>query len=314
MCKKNISIVIIIAILSLLTVCGSFWDYEVATALYLGQQPTDNFFGVLFAFIGIIPTFVGWSFLGASILYLSKKQDLSIAKRRWLTALSVLLFVLSFFYFCNTLFLVNESAFSVHWAIAYPIGIAVIFAAAVLGYKLSKASDNPNLLKSVLFLTVVSLVTMLVIMITKELMDRPRFRWVIKMGNSDFFKNWWQSGKEIKDSLGSGVISDDFASFPSGHSAYAMFAIFLFPALSDYIPKLQKYRGILFMGGFVWWVLTAFSRLTVGAHYLTDVCIAGLITVLVYEVVAWIIHVAKARNEKHTQNNKTNALEERPHP
>ncbi|MBO5481212.1 MAG: phosphatase PAP2 family protein [Clostridia bacterium] len=288
----------IIAALSVLTVCGSFWDYAIATALYLGQQPTDNFFGVLFAFIGVIPTFVGWSFLGASILYLSKKRDLSIAKRRWLTALSVLLFVLSFFYFCNTLFMVNESAFPVHWAIAYPIGIAVIFAAAVLGYKLSKASDNPNLLRSVLFLTLVSLVTMLIIMLTKEIMNRPRFRWVMETGNPEFFRNWWQSGKDIKDALGSGVVSDDFASFPSGHSAYAMFAIFLFPAFADYLPKWQKYRGLLFICGVVWWALTALSRLTVGAHYLTDVCIAALVTVLVYEAATWIKYGIQKKREK----------------
>ena len=74
-------------------------------------------------------------------------------------------------------------------------------------------------------------------------MDRPRFRFVVESSNTDFFRNWWQSGKDIKTSIAQNAISDEFSSFPSGHSAYSMFAIFLFPAFADYNAKLQKYRG-----------------------------------------------------------------------
>ena len=296
MCKKrNVAIIFVTVILLTLTVCGSFWDYEIANNLYVGQQPAKNFFGILFAFIGIFPTFVGWSFLGASIFYLSKKHISNSTKRNCLIALSILLFVLSFFYFCNTLMMVNSNAFSVHWAIAYPIGIVVIIFAAFLGYKLSQRSANANLLKTVLLLTVVSLVTMIIIMSTKGIMNRPRFRFVLEMSNIDYFRNWWQSGSDIKLSIATGIVNDEFSSFPSGHSAYSMFAIFLFPALADYIPKLHKYRGVLFILGFVWWGLTAFSRLTVGAHYLTDVCIAGLVTIFSYEIVILIKHLVTKR-------------------
>ncbi|MBQ5930574.1 MAG: phosphatase PAP2 family protein, partial [Clostridia bacterium] len=229
--------------------------------------------------------------------YLSRKQCQSKKKRGWLTALSVLLFVLAFFYFCNTLFLVNESAFSVHWAIAYSVGIAVLAGAAFLGYWLSKNSDNPELLKKVLFLTAVSLVTMVIIMSTKEIMDRPRFRWVMQTGNPEYFRNWWQSGSALKASQGANVVSDDFSSFPSGHSAYAMFAIFLFPAFADYAKNCKKHRALLFVGGCLWWVLTALSRLTVGAHYVTDVCIAGLITIAAYAIVALLFRCFQKKKD-----------------
>lgn len=298
MCKKK-GLMAVTVLLIALTVLGSFLDYQTAQAVYIGQMPNENFFGVLFAFIGIIPTFVGWSFLGASILCLARKQDLGKKKRGFLTALSVLLFVLSFFYFCNTLFLVNETAFSVHWAIAYSVGVATISLAAYLGYKLAKNSKNPNLLKKILFLTAVSLLTMVVVMLTKELMDRPRYRLVIETGRADFFRNWWQSGSAVKESLGANAVSDEFASFPSGHSAYAMFAIFIFPLLADYTARLEKYRGVLFIGGVLWWGLTAFSRMTVGAHYLTDVCIAGLVTVFAYVFVLWVkVLVARGKKAK----------------
>ena len=106
------------------------------------------------------------------------------------------------------------------------------------------------------------------------------------MGNIDYFKNWWQSGRSLKTSLATNTVTDEFASFPSGHSAHSMFAIFIFPALGDYVRRLGKFKPHLFALGFVWWAVTAFSRLTVGAHYLTDVTIAGLVTLLAYAIVS----------------------------
>ena len=286
--QQKISIFIAVAILITLTVCGSILDLEIANAVYLGQAPSENIFGIIFSFIGIIPTFVGWSFLGASIFYLAKKQVENTKKRRWLIAFAILLFVLSFFYFCNTLYLSNDGAFKVHFAVAYSIGIAVICLASYLGYKLSKKSENTELLDKLVFLAIVSLLTLLIISVTKKLMCRPRFRLVLAMDNADYFKNWWQSGREIKASLGMGIESDEFASLPSGHSAYSMFAIFIFPALADYITALKKFKPYLFAFGFAWWAVTALSRLTIGAHYLTDVTIAGLVTILAYAIVCGV--------------------------
>ena len=294
---KAVPIIAVLILLISFTILGSFYDYEIANALYIGQKPKENFFGVLFAFVGIFPTFVGWSFLGSSILCLSKKHIENKNSKRWLIALAVLLFVLSFFYFCNTLMMVNSSAFTVHWAIAYPVGIATLLGASLLGYKMSARSDNTTLLNKVLLLSIVSLVVMIIIMSTKEIMSRPRFRFVIESSNPDYFRNWWQSGKDIKEGISQTVISDEFSSFPSGHSAYSMFAIFLFPAFADYNAKLKKYRVLLAFLGFVWWCLTALSRITVGAHYLTDVCISALTVIIVWLTVNHINRVVLRRKK-----------------
>ena len=284
--QTRISICIAGAILLVLVALGSVWDLEIANAVYIGEMPSENMFGIIFSYIGIIPTFVGWSFLGASIFYLSKKQIDNTTKRRWLIAFAILLFVLSFFYFCNTLYMSNANAFKVNFEVAYSIGIAVIFIAAYLGYKLSQKSDDGELLKKALFLAVVSIVILIIISSTKTLMCRPRFRFVLAMDDLSLFRSWWQNGRSLKAELVMSGVSDEFSSLPSGHSAYSMFAIFLFPALSDYIRGLRRFRPYLFAFGFIWWAVTAFSRMTVGAHYLTDVAIAGLITILAYIVVS----------------------------
>ena len=284
--KINIPLISVLTATFILTVFGAFFDLEIAKAVYFGEEFSENPFGIIFAFIGLIPTFVGWAFLGASILPFVKTQEMRTGKKRALVTLSVLLFVLSFFYFCNTLMMVNDRAFSVPWYLAYPVGIAIIALAAYGGYSLSKRSRREKLLEKLVFLAFVSIVTMIIIMATKGIMDRPRFRFVLEMQNDAYFRSFWQRGSDIKAGVSNGSLSDEFSSFPSGHSAYSMFAIFIFPALADYSPKLEKYKGALFALGFIWWVATAFSRLTVGAHYLTDVSLAGAVCIFSYSLVA----------------------------
>lgn len=287
-------------ILIALTVCGSVWDLKIAHAVYLGQSPSENVFGVLFSFIGILPTFVGWSFLGAAIACLSQKQVEDTKKRRRFMVFAILLFTLSFFYFCNTLYMANANAVKIPFVVAYGIGIAVILAAAFLGYKLAERSEDRELLQKVLFLAVVSLVTLLIVSSTKKIMCRPRFRFLLATDHIDYFRSWWQSGRGLKASLGLGAASDEFASLPSGHSAYSMFAVFLFPVFGDFVGKLRKYKPLLFALGFLWWAVTAFSRLTVGAHYLTDVTIGGLVTVLAYGAVTLAKRIYEKRKTKQT--------------
>jgi membrane-associated phospholipid phosphatase len=52
------------------------------------------------------------------------------------------------------------------------------------------------------------------------------------------------------------------------------------------VDRLNKYRPHLFLLGLLWWAATALSRMTIGAHYLTDVTIAGLVTMLAYAIVS----------------------------
>jgi membrane-associated phospholipid phosphatase len=187
-----------------------------------------------------------------------------------------------------------------HWAVAYPVGLAVLAVTAYFGYILSKKSNSETLLSKVVFLAIVSFVLMLIIMLTKGIMDRPRYRFV--MDNEQFFVNWWQKGSAIKELASVGITGDEFSSFPSGHSAYSMFAVVIFPALAWYDKRLEKYEGLLFLGGMLWWGLTAFSRMTVGAHYLTDVTIAGGVTLFVYAVGVLVKHRCQSGKKNSTAN------------
>jgi membrane-associated phospholipid phosphatase len=138
-------------------------------------------------------------------------------------------------------------------------------------------------------------------------MCRPRFRLVLAMDDASYFKNWWESGRSLKSSLGTDIVTDEFASLPSGHSAYSMFAVFMFPALADYVRGLKNFKPHLFALGLIWWAMTALSRLTVGAHYITDVTIAGLVTIFAYAIASAIKKIylikKKCKVENYTREN-----------
>jgi membrane-associated phospholipid phosphatase len=182
----------------------------------------------------------------------------------------------------------NHNVFKVHWLIAYSIGIIILLLSVYGGYLFSRKSNNKDLLSKAVFISVISIITMVVAMAIKEVMARPRYIFVLEMNDYKFFINWWENGHALKNSVGVSVISEYFKSFPSGHSAYSMFAIFLFPFLAKYNKTSQKNELILFICGIIWWILTAYSRITNGAHYLTDVCFGGLITLISYLITVLI--------------------------
>ena len=78
--------------------------------------------------------------------------------------------------------------------------------------------------------------------------------------------------------------SDDFKSFPSGHSGAGMILAMSLPLMTYFFPKLKGKNTILFYVGVAYGLLMMFSRLLVGAHYLTDTCMGSLIVMVVFYV------------------------------
>jgi membrane-associated phospholipid phosphatase len=191
----------------------------------------------------------------------------------------------------------NNNVFNIHWLIAYSIGIMTIVLSIYGGYLFAKKSNNKNILNDVVFISIISIITMVLTMTIKEAMSRPRYTLILEMNDYNFFINWWENGHIIKSSVGENVISEYFKSFPSGHSAYSMFAIFIFPLLGNYNNVSKGKEMIFFILGIIWWILTAYSRITMGAHYLTDVCFGGMITLIGYLITLLIFKGKKIRQE-----------------
>ena len=53
---------------------------------------------------------------------------------------------------------------------------------------------------------------------------------------------------------------------------------------SMFFKQLKGKETLLFYIGFAWTLLMGFSRMLVGAHYLSDVCMGALIVTVVYYI------------------------------
>lgn len=100
----------------------------------------------------------------------------------------------------------------------------------------------------------------------KDYVSRPR-PFIVFSGEATF-KRWF----EINGMLGSG----DFTSFPSGHTRCFFMSLY-FPMFVENNIKLKKFW--LYMG-IIYSFLGAFSRIVMTKHYLSDVMMGGIIAFL----------------------------------
>lgn len=99
----------------------------------------------------------------------------------------------------------------------------------------------------------------------KSLWGRVRYRDLIKMPNYDAFTPWYHPN---------GINGN--RSFPSGHTGGASMS-YLMMLLPFAAPKWEKRKALCFFIPFVYTSMVAFTRLVVGAHFLSDVTVGGAI-------------------------------------
>lgn len=263
-------------------IVGSFLDLEINTALYSPK----NAFGLGFA---AFAPFFGYAFfvLFGGIVHRFAIKDKNIYVK-------IALFALSAFSIVASTYLSSKEVTSINgfnipdwrWLAALIEGILFI-PFFFVGDRYGKKTDNKAILIAMLILVGFMIIDLVPFaQIVKNVMRRPRYR-VLAEGlyeNKVIFMNWWQPYKaygSLFEKFGTtDSFSEQFKSFPSGHTSVAAILIFGLPYLSLIEPKLKGKENLLFSIGLVFTILMAFSRMTVGAHYLSDVSFGGLVMVI----------------------------------
>lgn len=263
------SMYITLAVLVLFMIAGSIWDLQISKWLYPGHE---NSFGQFFAAFGELPAFLALTCSGA--LLLVYRERINPAWSALIAACGAALIVMGLV-LCVHEATDNVQALPVWVALLVALFTAAISAAGIIYY--ARGASAKTVVRFVLTLAVVSIGTMLIINIVKVPWGRARMRLIVQTGNDSYFSPWWQAGSELKKKLvADGVSSDEFRSFPSGHTACAACAMLL--ALLPTLKKgAEKRIRLLYVIGCGWCAVTAFTRLHMGAHFLTDVTMAWLI-------------------------------------
>ena len=159
-----------------------------------------------------------------------------------------------------------------------------------LGFYLgAKRKEDKKLIKRVICLLILLGLSYAALEVFKGVFHRPRYRLVVQGIDEIGFIPWYtqfHKAKEFIENLG--IPKGEFRSFPSGHAILSMSMVFILQSLAFLSEKLKSKKLILGLAGLIFSVIIMFTRMLLGAHYLSDVCAGAIISTvfaLIYTVI-----------------------------
>ena len=266
-------------------VAGSISDLQISQSL----ADTNSVFGLICASFGEL---FGWGMMGvfgAMAWRLAQQVEKKLFKVL-LIIFGVLVVGVSFYLIFADMNSSHNGFKEISNIFVRLLIAAVLEAGVVFGsFKLITTKNTKLLLTVWIILMIAFYFGLAVNFITKGIIARPRYR-LIAGGYegytaSDLFENWYScGGKGLAESVypSSVVGSDDFKSFPSGHSFVSMSSILFFFVLmlNEKVKDKDWVRNLVLIGFACYGFLIEFARIRYGAHYLSDVSFGGLLAVL----------------------------------
>ena len=277
--KMHIHLLIAMSIFLVMFIIGSFVDLQLNQALFSDR----NGFGIT---VAAFAPFIGFATFGLMAGF-TFHHALHFSVRPWVKAIyiamSVIMIGVGSYFGGQDVFSVNGFNIpSIVW-VGYLIALPVMLGAGVGGYFLAKQINNRRLVCIVVLYALFTVLALVIgTVVIKGIMHRPRYRSVI-VGEYAEFHNWWQrctNYKELIERWPTVLSSEEFKSFPSGHTSTAAITMMFVVILPfAYQREIKRYTLYFYLAlGFTLFV--AFSRMLVGAHFLTDVAMGGLITTI----------------------------------
>lgn len=271
--KKDAAAIAVILAFCLLV--GSFFDYQISSALF----NSSSLFGRFIEAAGELPFELTASIAGV-MLVRSARPDSKASK--WLAALGVLINVGLFGYEIVGSLRVGGKLIAAQLVLTF----ALVIVANLIVYRLTRTTEPDELTRWALMVLAVWVVQAIILnVIVKPLWSRPRMR-VIEVTQGLDFQPWWVIGNPDKWAfIAAGVIKDGFKSFASGHTAHAAIGLMLAGLPAAAFKEKPSRRRVVFWVAAVVAALVAFGRIVIGAHFLSDVS-CGFALVLALECLA----------------------------
>ena len=303
MLKMRLHLYIAMGVFLVMFIVGSFLDLQIAQDIFSDK----NGFGLTVAALSMNLGYAVIAAMGGIVLY----HGVKLAKLTWQ---KVIFIIGSFFFLGAAIYFDAKEFFGPNgWTdvapeyMGYLIATPLMGGAMYLGYLVGKKANNPQLwILMVVGAFFIGLSLIIGTTVVKNIFHRPRYRIAVADGCCDFYP-WWERCHDYKSIMNFFEIGkEEFKSFPSGHTsvcALTMFGVILYPFVTG---KELKHQVLYFYIGMAYTLFVAFTRMLVGAHYLSDVGMGGLIslicTYIYYEI---IIHkpilYKKEENEEAVQ-------------
>ncbi len=269
-------------VLVTLFVLGSFYDLNLSNFAY----DKDSIFGMIFASYGELPAWFALSIVAVMLYKLAALSE-KVSKKILYNALAICFVLVSTFmiYVCES----NEwnglvKLLDIGYLILIAVFIEGVFIA--IGFLIVTTNDPNLLMRGIIAFTLVVVLEAIIVNILKITWNRPRFRLIFggisEYSTGDLFQAWWQPGNGLARSIYSGEPSEQFKSFPSGHTSDAAtsFLWFFLPSFNIKVKAKPVIRIFAMILALIWTFTVAYSRIVYGAHYLTDVTFGFIISIV----------------------------------
>ena len=243
--KKDAAIIAVVLCLCLGV--GSFFDYQISSALF----NIGSMYGRLIEAAGELPFELTASIAGVMLVRAVRPDSRG---SKWLAVLGILVNVGLAGYEIVSSLRVGGKLIAVQLVLTF----VLVIAANLVVYRLTRTTEPDDLTRWALMVLVVWVAQAIILnVIVKPLWSRPRMR-VIEVTQGLEFQPWWVIGNPDKWAyIAAGVVKDGF----------------------------KSHRRVVFWTAAVVAALVALGRIVIGAHFLSDVS-CGFALVLALECLA----------------------------
>ena len=287
---ERVVCICITAILAVMLVIGTFCDEMLAKTLF----SPGNTIATIVTTIGLYPFFASVVlFLGVIFERVSHGDMGQLAKGALRVVVAVAALAIGFF---GSYYLVDKDCLGglipslVKNNVAIGgVGLVCVLPLFLVGYRQATRNDDKTLLKRALSLVALAVAAFLVMQAAKGIFNRPRYRVVAQGLAGVNFVPWYHISPNPSDLMAThGLAKNEFTSFPSGHAILSSSTMYILLALSWLYPQLREKRVTLIVAAFVFCCVIIFSRMVLGAHYLSDVAagaLIGMLFVFLYRII-----------------------------
>ena len=270
---------VLIFFFSALLLGGTFFDERIAKTLF----SPDNTFVKYVTSTGVFP------FFSFAVLFLGvvcqKLISSGINKAVKITLCMILFLAAVFVGFIGAGSLLDKDCLgSIYPRLDRNIPVIVVLSLITVpllifaGFKLGKMSCESQIIKRVICVLVLLGISYALLQVFKGAFNRPRHRLIVAGYEGIEFIPWYTRFAKAKAYIALyGLDKGELRSFPSGHSILSMAVIYILPSFSWFFKKLRDKKLVLSIAGLCFAMIIMFTRMILGAHYLSDVSFGALI-------------------------------------
>ncbi len=271
------------AVLCAMLAAGSFFDREISQALYMPLNVPFLIITVAgqYVFFSAFIFFAGVLLRQASVcgtISGKKKQFYKIACAYLSLSTGMIGSAAVLHYECIGAFF-PDTEFSLLFVFIF--SMLFMYPLMFVGFAVGPRKYDSSLVELLIRMLVLITVGTSFIGLLKLFLARPRFRYTVAGYDGVGFTPWYMPIQNAGDLMTMhGMDINCFQSLPSGHALMGMSSIYIFPVLARIFPGLKNKETTLRITGLIYGLAVMLSRIVLGAHYLSDVAIGALLSLL----------------------------------